>query len=120
LAVLGVVFQYQITGKFMLLAILISNGAYIISIAPLAWLIMSEIFPNRVRGKAMGICGLVLWVSAFGTTYAFPIMRDFFENHYGTAAGAFWVFAGVCVVAWLFSYKLVPETKGRTLEEIGA
>lgn len=117
---LGMVFHLKLTGRAVLLAVLFANGSYLISLAPLGWLIMSEIFPNRVRGLAMGLCGMLLWIAAFSTTYIFPPMRDYFERHTGSPAGAFWLFAGVCVLSFIFSYFLVPETKGRSLEEIGA
>ena len=90
------------------------------SIAPLAWLIMSEIFPTRIRGKAMAIASITLWITCFIANQVFPVMRDYFEKTFETEAGAFWVFAIVCFIAVAFSWKMVPETKGRTLEEIGA
>jgi SP family arabinose:H+ symporter-like MFS transporter len=95
-------------------------GAYLISLAPLAWLIMSEIFPNRLRGKAMAVASICVWIASFTTAYLFPPMVDWFKSAFGTPAAAFWVYAVVSAGAYLFALVFVPETKGRTLEEIGA
>jgi len=116
----GALFQFHKTGMYVFYPMLLVNGAYLISLAPLAWLIMAEIFPNRLRGKAMGVASVCVWVAAFGTAYGFPKMVDRFEARFGTPGPAFWVFAAVSGAAFLFSLVAVPETKGRTLEEIGA
>jgi MFS family permease len=95
-------------------------GAYLISLAPLTWLIMSEIFPNRLRGRAIGVASVCVWTASFVTTYCFPPMVECFKKLYGSPAMAFWIYAGVSAAAFVFSLALVPETKGRTLEELGA
>lgn len=79
------------------------------------WLIMSEIFPPRARGTASGIATYVNWTCAFIVTLTFNDMMHTF-----TRQGTFWFFGSVCFVAVLFVFKCVPETKGRTLEEIVA
>ncbi|XP_077864167.1 solute carrier family 2, facilitated glucose transporter member 8-like [Saccoglossus kowalevskii] len=92
---------------------------YIISFSlgwgAIPWLIMSEIFPSRARGAASGIATLVNWTCAFIVTLTFSDMMDSL-----TEQGTFWFFGGVCFVATLFVVIFVPETKGRTLEEIEA
>ena len=95
-------------------------GAYLVSLAPLTWLIMSEIFPNRLRGKAMGVASVCVWTASYVTAIYFPPMVDWFKTTFGTPAMAFWIYAGVSAAAFLFSLIVVPETKGRTLEELGA
>lgn len=120
LAAMGAFFHWGKTGGFVLLTMLLSVGAYVVSLAPLAWLIMSEIFPNRLRARAMAVASLCLWISCFLTATYFPIMTAGFEARFGTPAMAFWIFAVVCIAAFVFCLVLVPETKGRTLEEIGA
>jgi MFS family permease len=98
----------------------ISVGAYVMSLGPLAWLIMSEIFPTRLRGKAMGIASLCVWIACFLAAQYFPPMVAWFEKTHGSSAGVFWIYAAVCIAAFLFTLRMVPETKGRSLEEIGA
>jgi len=120
LALMGAFFHWQKTGVYVVLTMFICVGAYVVSLAPLAWLIMSEIFPNHLRGKAMGIASLCLWIACFLTARYFPPLVAHFESEYGTPASAFWLYAGISMLAFLFSLVVVPETKGRTLEEIGA
>jgi MFS family permease len=81
---------------------------------------MSEIFPNRLRGKAMAVASVCVWTASFLTAIFFPPMVDWFKKTLGTPAMAFWIYAMVSAAAFLFSWVVVPETKGRTLEEIGA
>jgi sugar porter (SP) family MFS transporter len=119
LTLTGFFFAHHATGEFMVIVVMICIGFYIISLAPLAWLIMSEIFPTRLRGKAMGVASIFLWGSTFVGAQIVPSLSAFMEKNFHSIAGVFWVFAAVCVVALIFSWYMVPETKGRTLEEIG-
>ena len=80
---------------------------------------MSEIFPTRLRGKAMGAASIVLWAATFAGAQIVPSLSAYTQKHFNSIAGVFWVFAAVCVVALVFSGYMVPETKGRSLEEIG-
>jgi sugar porter (SP) family MFS transporter len=120
MAVVGGLFHWQASGMYVILAMALVMGAYLVSLAPLTWLIMSEIFPNRLRGKAMGVASVCVWTGSFAATFCFPPMVDYFKNHFGTPATAFWIYAVVSATAFLFSLIVVPETKGRTLEEIGS
>ena len=119
LVTFGFCFHAQIKGLPSLVIMFIAVGAYNLSIAPLAWLIMSEIFPNRIRDKAMAISAFSLWLAASINGQTFPMLMDAIETRYGTPAGVFWIYAGVCLFAVLFSWAMVPETKGKSLEEIG-
>jgi MFS family permease len=83
------------------------------SLAPVTWVIISEIFPNRIRGAAMSIAVFSLWAACFILTYSFP-----FLNYNLGAAGTFWIYAGICVVGFIFIKTQLPETKGKTLEII--
>ena len=93
--------------------ILVYIAAYASSIACLTWVILSEIFPNRIRGEAMSVANLSLWTANFVLLLTFPIIQE----HFGLAA-PFAVYAGTCVVIVLFVWKFIPETKGKSLEEI--
>ena len=120
MAIVGALFHWHATGMYVVLTMFLVLAAYLVSLAPLAWLIMSEIFPNRLRGKAMAAASVCVWVAAFLTANFFPPMVDWFKTAFGTPAMAFWVYAAVSAGAYVFSRLVVPETKGRTLEEIGA
>lgn len=116
--VMGMVFHFGLSGGYVLLIMLACVGTYAISLGPLPWLIMSEIFPTRLRGKAMAIGSLSVWLALFVANQVFPSLVAGLERRFGTPAGAFWVFAVVCCVAFVFGWRMVPETKGKSLEEI--
>lgn len=79
----------------------------------ICWVILSEIFPTKVRGRAMSVATTSLWIFAFLGNLVFPVMQKAIGNH-----GAFWVFAFMALVNVLFVLFMVPETKGHSLEEI--
>jgi sugar porter (SP) family MFS transporter len=119
LILMGVFFHLHITGIVVPLVLMVAVAAYVMSIAPVTWLLMSEIFPNHMRGKGMAIASTALWIASFVANLVFPLMTEFSEKHFGSAAGAFWTFAIICLGTFVFCWRLVPETKGRSLEEIG-
>jgi sugar porter (SP) family MFS transporter len=110
---LGSAFYFHIQGIAVLSLVVIGIGVYAMSLAPIVWVILSEIFPNRVRGAAMALATFGLWIACFILTYTFPLL-----NKVLGAAGTFWVYAGICLVGVLFISKKLPETKGKSLEEI--
>ncbi len=119
LVLLGVVFlQGSTSGDAGLLAT-ICLGLYIasfaISLGPVFWLMISEIYPLRIRGTAMSVASIANWGSNFLVALTFPILLATLGG-----AGSFWLFAVLGIVAWFFVYFRVPETKGRSLEEIEA
>jgi sugar porter (SP) family MFS transporter len=120
MAILGLLFHRHAAGMYVVFTMALVMGAYMFSIAPLTWLIMSEIFPNRLRGKAMGVASVCVWTASSVATFCFPPMVDWFKTTLGTPAMAYWIYAVVSAAAFLFSLLVVPETKGRTLEELGA
>ena len=100
-------------GVHMLFLVVTAIAFYSMSLAPVTWVIISEIFPNRIRGAAMSVAVFALWSACFILTYTFP----FLNNGLGSA-GTFWIYALICVVGFVFIKKFLPETKGKTLEEI--
>ena len=76
------------------------------------WLI-SEIFPNRFRGLAVSVSVSALWIACFALTFTFPVLNSALGS-----AGTLWVYAGICFGGFLFVPLRVPETKGKTLEQI--
>jgi MFS family permease len=82
-------------------------------LAPVTWVLISEIFPNRVRSQAVSVAVSALWIASFALTYTFPLI-----NHALGSSGAFLGYSAICVLGSVFIFVFVPETKGRTLEEI--
>ena len=107
------------TELWLLLFILGYIACFALSVGPVTWVILSEIFPTRIRGRAMGIATVFLWVSNYIISQTFPMMDenkwllDRF-NH----AFPFWLYGAFCVVLFVFVWSFVPETKGKTLEQI--
>jgi len=110
---MGFCYFAGVKGLPMLLLVLAAIGCYAMSLAPVAWVVISEIFPNRIRGAAMAVAVSSLWIACFILTYTFPIL-----NAKLGPAGTFWLYAAICVVGFLFIKLRLPETKGKTLEQI--
>jgi sugar porter (SP) family MFS transporter len=111
--VLGFCYYKHVTGLPVLLIVLAAIACYSMSLAPVTWVIISEIFPNRIRGAAMSVAVMSLWIACFILTYTFPLL-----NKALGASGTFWIYAVVCVCGFVFIKIRLPETKGKTLEEI--
>ena len=117
-ALLGLSLHTGHTGMPTVLALFLSNLFYQISIAPLAWMILSEIFPTRARANGQAVGTFAIWIGTYTSNQFLGPLMGYFEKAFGSTAGAFWVFAAVCALTCAFSRRFVPETKGRTLEEI--
>lgn len=115
---LGTLFRVRLTGIPVVLVMILCIGFYALSLAPLTWLTISEVFPTRVRGMGMAIATVFLWLATYGSAQAFPLLGHHFERTSGTPAGVFWIFGIICIAAFLFCWRVVPETKGRSLEDI--
>ncbi|WP_291909962.1 sugar porter family MFS transporter [Chitinophaga sp. CB10] len=113
LSLTGLCFLNNITGWWMLASISLFLLFFAFSLGPLKFVIATEIFPTHVRGTALSICILTMWVSDWIVNLLFPMLRD----HIGIGA-TFFLFAGCCVISYFFARKNLFETKGRTLEEI--
>lgn len=110
---LGGAYYFELKGIAVLSLVIIAIAIYAMSLAPIVWVILSEIFPNRIRGAAMALATFALWVACFILTYTFPLL-----NKGLGAAGTFWVYAGICLLGFFFVLIKLPETKGKSLEEI--
>jgi sugar porter (SP) family MFS transporter len=110
---LGLLYRLHLQGKPMLFLVLAAIACYAMSLAPATWVVIAEIFPNRVRSSAMSIAITSLWLGCFLLTYTFPLMNAALKT-----SGTFWVYAAICLAGLLYLSVYLPETKGRTLEEI--
>ena len=112
-------FTYRLPTIATLAAMLVPTGAFTLTLAPLSWVVLSEIFPNRVRGKAMSLATCAMFASSYITVNVFPMVLDWFKAHFDQPGGTFLIFTGICLLCCLFVWGTLPETKDRTLEEIG-
>jgi sugar porter (SP) family MFS transporter len=110
---MGLGFAFNTHGLHMLALVLAAIACYAMSLAPITWVLISEIFPNRIRGAAMSVAVTALWIACFVLTETFPVLREKLG-----AAITFWIYAAICAFGFLlFKFKL-PETKGKTLEQL--
>ena len=112
-ALLGTAYYFGWKGLPVLLLTLCTIGCFAMSLGPTTWVLISEIFPNRVRGLAVSISVSALWIACFVLTFTFPILNAALGG-----AGTFWLYAGTCFAGFVFVSRYVPETKGKTLEQI--
>lgn len=112
-AMLGAGYYARSQGILMLILVVAAIACYAMSLAPVTWVIISEIFPNNIRGGAMSLAVMSLWIACFVLTYTFPLLN----SSLGPAI-TFWIYAAVCAAGFLFVSFRLPETKGKTLEEI--
>ncbi len=105
---------------WMLLFIIIYVVCFGLSVGPVTWVILSEIYPTAVRGRALGLATFFLWIADYAVTQTFPMMdaKDSWFVQRFNHAFPFYIYAAFCVVLILVLWSLVPETKGRSLEEI--
>ena len=110
---LGTCYFLHFTGFIMIVFVVLTIGFYAMSVGPITWVLLSEIFPNHLRSLAMALCTAVLWIASFLLTYTFP----FLNSGFGTG-GTFMLYAMICMVGFIFTLKRIPETKGKSLEAI--
>jgi SP family arabinose:H+ symporter-like MFS transporter len=112
-AAVGWLYYTQGSGLAILGFVMVFAAAHAIGNGAVCWVIISEIFPTKVRGRAMSIATMALWIVAYVGNLIFPLM----QKHLGSS-GTFWCFSAAALVNLLFVLFLVPETKGRSLEQI--
>jgi SP family xylose:H+ symportor-like MFS transporter len=110
---LAMVYHLQLRGLPILLLTLCAIGCYAMTLAPVAWVLITEIFPNRIRARGVSLAVSALWASSFLLTFSFPALTGAFGQ-----SGAFVVYGVTCLVGWICVRAFVPETKGRSLEQI--
>ncbi|WP_298551469.1 D-xylose transporter XylE [uncultured Algibacter sp.] len=116
---LGFVFFSGATGYLALACMMLYVASFALSWGPVVWVLLSEIFPNKIRGKAMAVAVAAQWISNYLVSLTFPMMNDNTAlteqfNH----GFAYWVYGIMSLLAMWFVWKYVPETKGKTLEEM--
>jgi SP family sugar porter-like MFS transporter len=114
-AILGYCFFIGMTGPLMLVLVLAFIACFAMTLGPTVWVVLAEIFPNRIRGAAMSLAVASLWVANLILTQTFPILNSALKAH-----GTFWIYGGICAVSFVIILLKLPETKGKSLEEIEA
>jgi MFS transporter, SP family, arabinose:H+ symporter len=112
-ACLGALYYVHSHGIDMLALVVAAIACYAMSLAPVTWVVISEIFPNRIRGSAISVAVTALWIASFVLTYTFPLL-----NHALGAAKTFWIYAVICLAGFFFIKDHLPETRGKSLEQI--
>jgi sugar porter (SP) family MFS transporter len=110
---LAIVYHLHLRGLPILILTLCAIGCYAMTLAPVTWVLVTEIFPNRLRARGVSLAVSALWASSFLLTFSFPALTHAFGQ-----SGAFIVYGVTCLVGWLCVRGVVPETKGRSLEQI--
>lgn len=110
---IGAAYAMRLRGVPILILVLVALALYALSLAPVTWVLLSEIFPNRIRGAAMSVSTFALWAACFALTYTFPHL-----NAGLGPAGTFGLYAAISALGFLFIRSRVRETKGKTLERI--
>ena len=112
-ATLGCCYYMHITGFFMIILVVAAIACYAMTLGPCTWVLISELFPNRVRAIAVATCTFALWVGSSTLTYTFPLLNKSLGSY-----GTFWIYALVCLCGFLFFLRRLPETKGKSLEQL--
>lgn len=109
--ILGTCYFFQVSGLFMVILVVLAIACYAMSLGPVTWVLLAEIFPNRVRAVAVATATFSLWVGSFTLTYTFPLL-NYALGSYGT----FWIYSVICLGGFLYFLRVLPETKGKSLE----
>lgn len=117
LGAVGLMLQAGASGPALLTAILAFIAAFAMALGPVPWIVCSEIFPTRTRGRAMSVATFTIWTACYLVAQTFPMLRD---SAVVGPARTFWIYGACSLAALVFVFRMVPETKGRSLEEIEA
>jgi SP family arabinose:H+ symporter-like MFS transporter len=120
MSLVGLVFVFRITGGSVVALLSLTAAPHAIGFGALSWLVLSEMFPTRIRAKAMSLCTIFLWLGSFVVIYLAPILFDLSYRLFSVPSGIFFLCAFVSLISYFFLLKMLPETKGKSLEQIGA
>ena len=112
-AILGFCYFHHMTGVPMVVLVVSAISIYAMTLGPVTWTLLAEIFPHRIRGVAMATCTFALWVGCCTLTFSFPSMNAALGS-----SGTFWIYSIICLCAFAFLWRRCPETKGKSLEEL--
>ncbi|MCR5140572.1 MAG: MFS transporter [Bacteroidaceae bacterium] len=110
---LGTCYFFAVKGVLMVVLVVAAIAVYAMTLGPVTWTLLAEIFPARIRGVGMATCTFALWVGCCTLTFSFPPMNAALGS-----SGSFWIYSAICAAAFVFLWRRCPETKGRSLEEL--
>ena len=110
---LGTCYFFEVKGFVMVALVVAAISTYAMTLAPVTWTLLAEIFPNRVRGIAMATCTFALWVGCCTLTFSFPSMNAALGS-----SGSFWIYSAICCCAFVFLWRRCPETKVKSLLQL--
>jgi SP family sugar porter-like MFS transporter len=110
---LGTCYFFEVKGVMMVVLVVAAISTYAMTLGPVTWTLLAEIFPHRVRGIAMATCTFALWVGCCTLTFSFPSMNAALGS-----SGTFWIYSAICICAFVFLWQRCPETKGKSLETL--
>ena len=110
---LGTCYFLEVKGVMMVVLVVTAISVYAMTLGPVTWTLLAEIFPHRIRGVAMATCTFALWVGCCTLTFSFPSMNAALGS-----SGTFWIYSAICFCAFIFLWNRCPETKGKSLEEL--
>jgi SP family xylose:H+ symportor-like MFS transporter len=119
LLILGLMAYFQQSALWVLAFILGYISCFALSVGPVTWVIISEIFPTRIRGRALSVATVFLWTANWVVSQTFPMLDEnqWLLNHFHHGF-SFWIYGSMCFILLVFMWRRVPETKGKSLEEI--
>ena len=111
--ILGTCYFMHVSGFFMIILVVAAIACYAMTLGPCTWVLISELFPNRVRAVAVATCTFALWIGSSTLTYTFPLLNKSLGSY-----GTFWIYSLVCGLGFMFFLLRLPETKGKSLEQL--
>ena len=111
--ILGTCYFLGLTGIMMVALVVTAISVYAMTLGPVTWTLLAEIFPHRIRGVAMAVCTFALWTGCCTLTFSFPSMNATLGS-----SGTFWIYSAICISAFTFLFRRLPETKGKSLEQL--
>ncbi len=110
-AILGTCYYLHVTGVGMIVLVVLAIGCYAMTLGPCTWVLISEIFPDKVRSVGVSTCTFALWIGSSTLTYTFPFLNRSLGSY-----GTFWIYAAVCAVGFIVFATKLKETKGTSLK----
>lgn len=110
-ALLGTCYYMHVTGVGMIVLVVLAIGCYAMTLGPCTWVLISEIFPDKIRSVGVATCTFALWIGSSTLTYTFPFLNRSLGSY-----GTFWIYAAVCAFGFVFFALRLKETKGKKLE----
>jgi SP family xylose:H+ symportor-like MFS transporter len=117
---LGISLQQKSIGFVSLLGVLIFIASFAMSMGPVVWVLLSEMFPNKMRSVAMSVAVAAQWAANYFVTQTFPMVTEseMNNNDFWNGSLPYFIFVGFIIFIMIFTYKFIPETKGKSLEQL--